>query len=138
MVEKGMITGINLDMSSKAEFCESCIKAKASTRKSFPKESKSEYKTYGDKVVSDIWGPAPVKLLGGKHYYQLFMDLSSHELEEHVYFLKQKSEAFDHYKKYEAWVKVQRHGRIAIFGSDRGSEFTSKEFSNHLEDAGTV
>ena len=53
MVEKGMITGINLDMSSKAEFCESCMKAKA-TRKPFPKESKTEYKTYGDKVVSDV------------------------------------------------------------------------------------
>ena len=45
MVEKGIITGINLDMSSKAEFCESCIKAKA-THKPFPKESKSEYETY--------------------------------------------------------------------------------------------
>ena len=35
MVEKGMITGINLDMSSKTEFCESCMKAKA-THKPFP------------------------------------------------------------------------------------------------------
>ena len=78
MVDKGMITGINLDMSSKAEFCEPCIKAKA-THKPFPKESKSEYESYGDKVVSDVWGPAPVKSLGGKHYYLLFMDLFSHE-----------------------------------------------------------
>ena len=60
MVEKWMITGINLDMSSKAEFCETCIKAKAIC-KSFPKESKSEYDTYGDKVVSDVWGQAKVK-----------------------------------------------------------------------------
>ena len=29
MVEKGMITRINLDMSSKPDFCESCVKAKA-------------------------------------------------------------------------------------------------------------
>ena len=135
MVVKGMITGINLDMLSKADFCESCIKAKA-TRKSFPKESKSEYKTYGDKVVSDVWGPAPVKSLGGKHYYLLFKDLFSHE--ERIYFLKQKSEVFNHYKKFEAWVKVQRHGRIAILGCDRGGEFTSTEFNNHLENAGTV
>ena len=60
MAEKGMITGINLDMLSTAEFCESCMKAKV-TRKSFPKESKSDYESYGDKVVSDVWGPAPVK-----------------------------------------------------------------------------
>jgi len=55
MVEKGMVTGINLDMSSKPDFCEACIKAKA-TCKSFPKESQTEYKTYGDKVMSNVWG----------------------------------------------------------------------------------
>ena len=135
MAEKGMITGINLDMSSKAEFCESCMKAKV-TRKSFPKESKSNYESYGDKVVSDVWGPAPVKSLGGKHYYLLFKDLFSHE--ERVYFLTQKAEVFDHYRKFEAWVKVQRRGRIAILGSDQGGEFTSTEFNTHLENAGTV
>jgi hypothetical protein len=135
MVEKGMVTGVELNTSSKAEFCETCVKSKA-TRKPFPKETKTEYKTYGDKVVSDVWGPAPVKSLGGKQYYLLFKDLFSHE--EHIYFLKQKLEVFDHYKKYEAWVKVQRNGRIAIFGSDRGGEFTSKDFSEYLENSGTV
>ena len=130
-----MITGINLDMLSKTEFCESCMKAKV-TRKSFPKESKSNYESYGDKVVSDVWGLAPVKSLGGKHYYLLFKDLFSHE--ERVYFLTQKAEVFDHYRKFEAWVKVQRRGRIAILGSDRGGEFTSTEFNTHLENAGTV
>ena len=135
MVKKGMITGINLDMSSKAEFCESCIKAKA-TRKPFPKESKSEYISYGEKVVADLWGPAPVKSLGQKQYYLLFIDLFSHE--ERVYFLKYKSEVFDHYKKFEAWVNVQRGGRIVIFGSDRGGEFKGNNFSQHLENAGTV
>ena len=54
MVEKGMVNGVELDMSSKAEFCETCIKAKA-TRKPFPIETKTEYKSYGDKVVSDVW-----------------------------------------------------------------------------------
>ena len=111
------------------------MRAKA-THKPFPKESKTEYKTYGDKVVSDVWGPAPVKSLGGKSYYLLFKDLFSHE--ERIYFLKQKAEVFDHYKKFKAWVKVQRHGRITILGSDRGGEYMSNEFTTHLEKAGTV
>ena len=42
------------------------------------------------------------------------------------------------YKKYEAWVKVQRKSPIQIFGCDRGGEFTSKQFSEHLENAGMV
>jgi GAG-pre-integrase domain len=88
MVEKGMVTGINLDMTLKPEFCEACIKAKA-TWKPFPKESKTEYENYGDKVVSDIWGPAAILSIGGNRYYMLFQDLHSHE--ELVSFLKKHS-----------------------------------------------
>ena len=135
MVDKGMVNGVELNMSSKAEFCETCIKAKA-TRKPFPKETKMEYKSYGDKIVSNIWGPAPVKSLGGKQYYLLFKGLFSHE--ERIYFLKNKSEVLDCYLKYEAWVKVQQNGRIAILGSDRGGEFTSTAFNEHLEKASTT
>ena len=130
-----MVTSINLDETLKAEFCETCVKAKV-TRKPFPKESKMEFKAYGDKIVSNVWGPAPVKSLSGKQYYLLFKDLFSHK--EHIYFLKNKLEVFDHYKRFEAWVKVQRSGRIAILGTDRGGEFTSKEFTDHLEQVGTI
>src|SRR6202522_300616 len=135
MVEKGMVTGIKLDMSSKPGFCEICVKAKAA-RKPFPKESITEYRTYGEKVVADVWGPAPVKSIGGKEYYLLFKDLFSHE--ERIYFLKQKSEVFDHYKKYKAWVKVQRGGQIIVLGCDRGGEFTGRIFSDYLENVGTA
>ena len=135
MVEKQMVTGINLDMTSKPDFCETCVKAKA-PRKPFPKESKTEYKAYGDKVVTDVWGPAPVRSIGGKEYYVLFQDLFSHE--ERIYFLAHKSDVFDHYKKYEAWLKVQRHGRVGILGCDRGGEFTSGVFSDYLEHSGTA
>jgi hypothetical protein len=135
MVEKGVVTGINLDLNSKLVFCETCIQAKA-PRKPFPKESKTEYHAYGDKVVADIWGPAPVRSIGGKDYYLLFQDQSSHE--ERVYFLKLKSEAFENYKDYEAWVRVQRGGKICIFGCDRGGEFTSKMFTQYLQSSGTV
>lgn len=135
MVEKGMVTGIDLDMSSKPRFCETCVKAKA-TQKPFPKESVTEHKTYGDKVIADIWGPVPIKSIRGKEYYLLFEDLFS--CEERIYFLKQKSEVFDHYKKYEAWLRVQRGGTICILGCDRGGNFTSQEFTEHLEKSGSV
>ena len=60
-----MVTRINLDLNLKPEFCEACIKAKA-THKPFPKESKTEYTAYGDKVVADVWGPATVKSIARK------------------------------------------------------------------------
>jgi GAG-pre-integrase domain len=135
MVRDGMVTGIKLDFDSKPEFCEACIKAKA-FRKPFAKKSETMYCNYGDKVVVDTWGPAPVESLGYKKYFQLYQDLSSHE--ERVYFNCEKSEGFNNYKKYEAWVWVQCNAVIKIFGSDWGGEFRSKAFDKHLEYAGIV
>ena len=72
----------------------------------------------------------------GKEYYLLFKDLFSHK--ECIYFLKHKSKVFDHYKKYKAWLRVQRGSTIWIFGSDRGGEFTSQEFTEHLKNSGSI
>ncbi|RDB30590.1 Retrovirus-related Pol polyprotein from transposon TNT 1-94 [Hypsizygus marmoreus] len=83
-VHLGMITGIELDMTSEPEFCKPCIKGKA-TRHSFPKESETEYTKYDKKVVADLWGPAQIKSLGGAKYYYLNFDKYSHE--EYVDFL---------------------------------------------------
>ena len=135
MVKDGMVVGIDLDFNSKPDFCEACIKAKA-TRKPFPKRSETKYLNYGDKVVADTWGPAKVESLGGKKYYHLFQDLASHE--ERVYFSRKKSEGFESYKTYEAWVNTQRGAKIRVFGSDRRGEFTSQIFDEHLEKKGTV
>lgn len=136
MVRKGMVTGIDLDLDSKPIFCETCVKAKAA-RKSFPKVATgTSTKAYGDKVVADVWGPASKESLGHNRYYTLFQDRHSHE--EKIYFMREKSEALDKYKKYEAWVNVQRNAKIKILGTDRGGEFTSKAFQDLLEDHGTV
>jgi hypothetical protein len=96
MVKDGMVSGIDLDLNSNPDFCEACIKAKA-TRKPFPKKSETKYQNYGDKVVADTWGPAPVESLGRNRYYQLYQDLASHE--ERVYFCRQKSEGFENYRR---------------------------------------
>jgi hypothetical protein len=116
MVQDGQVTGIELDMNSKPEFCSTCIKAKA-PQKPFPKASMKKGVTkYGSKVCTDVWGPAQVQLLGGSKYSLCYLDLHSHK--EKVDFLKWKSESFSLYKKYEAWVKVQRNRIIKIFSSD--------------------
>jgi GAG-pre-integrase domain len=135
MVKQGMVTGIDLNFDSKPDFCEACVKAKI-TCKPFPKQSEMKYTKYGDKVISNTWGPAPVESLGGKKYFQIYQDLLSHE--ECIYFNKNKSKGFDNYKKYKAWVKTQWNAAIKVFGGDRGGEFMSKAFNDHLEHAGTV
>ena len=130
MVSKGVIIRITLKKSSEAEFCSACIQGKAH-RKAFPKESETTYTVYGDKIVVNLWGPVQVNSLGGHPYYQLYHDMFTHE--DHIDFLKQKSEAFKRYLKYEAWVKVQHNAVIKCLGSDSGGEYISKEFTDHLE-----
>jgi hypothetical protein len=105
MVKDGIVNGIDLDMDSKPEFCNVCIKAKV-TQKPFLKKSMSNrVKAYGDKVSTDVWRPAQVESLGGKWYYNLFQN--KHLQEEKVYFMCHKSESLDYYKHYKAWAKVQ-------------------------------
>jgi len=58
LVKNGTVTGLNLDMSSKASFCNACAKAKP-TCKPVPNEHTSLHVTnVSDKVHSDMWGPA--------------------------------------------------------------------------------
>ena len=136
MVKNGAVEGIELDSSPTSTFCEACVQGKAH-RKAFPKKSEQTYSKYGEKVVTDLWGPAQVLSLGGHAYAHMFEDLSSRE--PRVLFLKAKSEAINTYKDYERWVKVHRNpDGIACLGSDRGGEFTSEEFNAYLKTAGTI
>jgi hypothetical protein len=47
-------------------------------------------------------------------------------------------ETLDQYKAYEAWLKTQYGVSIKVFHSDRGGEFMSNAFSEHLQKAGTI
>jgi len=135
MVDIQMVTGIELNRHLKPEFAkpvssqrghEGLLNRKAlrSTRLMVTKLSP----TYGvqPKVIS----------LGGNKYANTYIDVYSRE--ECAYYLPLKSDTFAAYKKYEAWVKVQRNSPVKIFRSDRSGEFTSHEFTEHLENSGTV
>jgi hypothetical protein len=52
-ISTGQITGIELDMDSKPEFCEPCVKAK-SARVPFPQKSDTHAEKYGEKVHWDL------------------------------------------------------------------------------------
>jgi len=67
MIKSGMVTGLEVDLTSKEEFCELCAKAKAA-QKPFPKESHTRATRFCKHVHWDLWGPASVRSLGGKSY----------------------------------------------------------------------
>jgi hypothetical protein len=136
MVKEKTITRIDLDLESKPNFCPQCVEAKATNWPFLKLSISNRAKAYGDKVASDLCGPSPTASLKGKRYYIIFQDGFTQE--QRVYFLSKKSEAFEIYKIYEAWVKTQRNGKIKIFGTDRGGEFTGAAFKAHLEKTGTI
>lgn len=136
LAEKGMVTGVKVDLSSgESTFCETCVYAKA-TRKPILKMREGERATeFAGEVHTDLWGPAPVPTLGGRRYYISFTDDKTRLTYLHL--LRQKSEAFGAYKDFEAWCKTQRDAHVKILHSDRGGEYLGKEFTQHLKSAGT-
>ena len=92
--------------------------------------------TVGDEIHSDLWGPAPVETIARKKYYISFTDDYSRYTT--IYFLQTKDETFSSYQLYEAWLLTQHHICIKCLRSDRGGEYLSEEFSNHLKKQGTI
>ena len=136
VITKGLAEGLSLDRDSQPTVCESCEWAKA-TKKTIVKVREGERSVaVGDEVHSDVWGPAPVETLGRKRYYVSFID--DYSRYTCVYFLQTKDETFRSYLKYEAWLSTQYNIRIKCLNSDRGGEYLSKEFSDHLKENGTI
>ena len=136
LMSKKLVSGVELDASVETTVCESCEWAKGE-RKQMSKVREGERHTaVGDEVHSDLWGPAPVETISRKKYYISFTD--DHSRYTNVYFLLTKDKAFNFYQAYEAWLSTQHNTRIKCLRSDRGGEYLSTEFSDHLKKAGTV
>ncbi|KZV81015.1 hypothetical protein EXIGLDRAFT_596948, partial [Exidia glandulosa HHB12029] len=69
LASKGLVKGFDLDESSlPSPSCEACIQAKQAHRP-FPAEASNRSNTAGERVMSDVWGPARVLAKGGYRYY---------------------------------------------------------------------
>ena len=130
MVSNGAIEGIDVDLASEIQQCDSCEYAKA-TRKPIKKNCQTPRAAkFGDEVHSDIWGPSPIQTPGHKSYYVSFTD--DHTRWTHLQLLATKDSVLQAYKCFEAWAKL--HFEITAFKvlcSDRG-EYLGTEFSKHL------
>lgn len=135
LVKEGLVTGLELETDGDTDiFCESCAFAKA-TRLPIAKERKGEGASeFGQEVHSDVWGPAKVATRKGRRYYVTFTD--DYSRWTHITFLEKKSDVFQAYKDFEMWCETQLKARIRTLHSDRGGEYTSTEFKQHLKSRG--
>ncbi|XXG89956.1 hypothetical protein AAC387_Pa12g1836 [Persea americana] len=113
--------------------CEACTLGKQQ-RNSFPVRKSWRAKAPLQLVHTDICGPLETPSLGGNRYIITFIDDFSRKL--WVFFIKEKSAAFTTFKNFKARVEVESGCKIKTLRSDRGGEYTSKEFQEYCRQWG--
>jgi hypothetical protein len=77
-------------------------------------------------VHTELVGPTRTKGLKGEKYFMLLV--YDYRRMTAVFFLENKSEAFENFKVYKKMVENEMDSKIKCLISDNGGEFTSKEF----------
>ena len=74
IAKEGIVDGLMIDQSTmSSKSCEACIQAKQA-HKPFPKEAKNRSDTPGERIMSDVWGPARVESISRWKWYISFVD----------------------------------------------------------------
>ena len=132
LAKKGMVHGLP-DMDYSRPFCEGCVLGKQA-RNSFPRRAEYRAKNTLELIHTDICGPITPKSFGDKRYFITFID--DYTRKTWVYFLKEKSEAFETFKKFKVMVEKRTGYYIKALRSDRGGEYMSTAFTNFCEEQG--
>ena len=90
------------------------------THQSYPSKSYQPSKPF-HLLHSDIWGPSRIPTLSRKRWFITFID--DHICLTWVYFLKEKGEFADVFKKFHALFNTQFNEQIRIFRSDNGRKY---------------
>ena len=114
-------------------FCEGCVYGKQS-KKPFPVGKVWRASKCLELVHADLCGPMNIESLGGSRYFLLFTD--DYSRMSWVYFLENKSEAFERFKKFKALVERKSGLLIKTLRIDRGGEFVSIDFNAFCEENG--
>jgi hypothetical protein len=82
--------------------------------------SSSQYTAPLELIYSDVWGPA-IDSSNNKKYYVSFIDDYSHST--WIYLLRQKSEMFQFFKKFQCLVERLLNHKIVAMQTDWGGEY---------------
>nr|AAX94813.1 retrotransposon protein, putative, Ty1-copia sub-class [Oryza sativa Japonica Group]ABA93176.1 retrotransposon protein, putative, Ty1-copia subclass [Oryza sativa Japonica Group] len=116
------------------ETCESCLLGKM-TKAPFTGQSEKASELLG-LVHTDVCGPMSSTARGGFGYFITFTnDFSRYG---YVYLMRHKSDSFEKFKEFQNEVQNHLGKTIKYLRSDRGGEYLSLEFGNHLKECGIV
>lgn len=113
--------------------CEGCELGKQH-RNGFPKSQAQRASIPLELVHIDLCGPMRTKSIAGNKYFMLIVDDFTRMI--WVYFLRNKSEAFNSFKKLKSMTELQSGYKVKCLRSDRGGEFLSSEFVQFCNDHG--
>ena len=129
--EDGLLSSFDFES---YETCEACLLGKMTKTPftGFPERASDLLEL----IHTDVCGPMSSTARGGFQYFITFTDdLSRYG---YVYLMRHKSETFEKFKEFQNEVENQHGKKIKAFRSDRGGEYLSHKFSDHLKSCGIV
>lgn len=132
MVNKELVTGIpKIDITKKT--CVSCLLGKHA-RRSFPSATTFRASKKLELLHADLCGPINPPTIGRNRY--VFVVIDDYSRYMWTMLLKEKSEAFERFKRLKASIEQEAGTSIRTLRTDRGGEFTSNEFNRFCEVSG--
>ena len=132
LLNKGLVTGLNVDTESPKYDCKACTQAKQHVTP-FVKASMEILTKPGELTHTDLWGKYPVQSIHSNQYFHLFLDDSTRR--PTLTFLKHKDEAKQAIKDYVAYLKA-RGMQPNAFRCDQGAEFLNDNLTRWLKEQG--
>eukprot|EP00253_Pinus_taeda_P028506 PITA_28506 len=132
LCKENMVTGLPM-VSCRDGVCSGCVLGKHH-RDSFDKRASWHASAPLQLVHSDLCGPLPVASFSGCKYFLTFIDDFSRRT--WVYFLKLKSEVFDTFLAFKAFVEKPSGHQILKLRTDNGGEYVKNTFINFCTENG--
>jgi transposase InsO family protein len=130
MTNYNMVKGMRVPKSLSLSFCEKCAEEKI-TKRPFKTVGEIRSERRMQRVHSDVCGHMPTESIGGIRYFIIFIDDYTRYCK--VYFMKNKSEAFDKFKEFELYTTNEYDNSLGTLRSDNGGEYLSQEFESYLQ-----
>ena len=134
LIQRELVQGIS-SVSIDKKICGSCLLGKQTT-KVFPQATSSRASKILQIIHGDICSPIMPRTLAGNKY--IFVLINDHSMYMWIILLKEKSEAFEKFKKFKCLIDQETVAKIQISRTDRGGEFVSREFNTLCDNLGII
>ena len=132
MAAQKMVHGLP-EIKEENQLCDSCLVGKQ-TRHSFPNATPYRSAKALELLHADLCGPiSPATPAHNRYIFVIIDDCTRYMW---TILLKEKSEAFEKFKEFKSLVEKEVNSKIGTLRTDRGGEFTSKEFHEFCNKSG--